>query len=356
MRWERVEELAERAPSVADLQFHKLELVAARRLRERGGRLPPQLREAERQRALVDLAAHDVLRRIRAAYDGRLVLFKGPEIATRYPTPELRPYRDLDLIVDDAGAAHRALLAAGFAPTGMWAPHVDLHHLQPLCWPGLPLGVELHSRPHLPDGLRAPPVAQVLRTAVPARFADGLVDAPEPAAHTLLVAAHAWAHAPLAHIGQLIDVALLAEEVEPARLDALARRWGCRRLWRITRTAIDMLLVGAPMPSTVRLCAPHLRAVRERTVAERHVEELVSPLLGLPPMSGGGQAARALARRVRRGDDETWSHKLMRTRRALRHARLRHSEHEARLPVEDRHIGAIRGLQPSPIPERKVSS
>ena len=355
MRWERVEELADRAPSIADLRFHKLELVAARTLRARGGRLPPELREAECQRVLVDLAAHDVLRRIRAAYDGRLVLFKGPEIAARYPAPELRPYRDLDLIVDDAAAAHSALLEAGFAPTGIWAPHVDLHHLQPLCWPGLPLGVELHSRPHLPDGLRAPSAAQLLDATVPARFADGLVEAPEPAAHTLLVAAHAWAHAPLAHIGQLLDVALLAEEVEPARLDALARRWGCRRLWRITRAAIDVLLDGAPMPAPLRLCAPHLRAVRERTVAERHVEELVSPLLGLPATRGGPQAARVLARRVRRGDDETWSHKLMRTRRALRHARLRHSEHEARLPAEDRHIGGFKGLQPSPIPERKVS-
>lgn len=356
MRWERVEELAGRAPSVADLQFHRLELVAARRLRERCERLPPELREAERRRALIDLAAHDVLRRIRAAYDGRLVLFKGPEIAMRYPAAELRPYRDLDLIVGDAAAAHIALLEAGFAPTGMWAPHVDLHHLQPLCWPGLPLGVELHSKPHLPDGLHAPSAAQLLGATVPARFADGLVEAPEPAAHTLLVAAHAWAHAPLAHIGQLVDVALLAEEVEPAQLDALARRWGCRRLWRITRAAIDVLLDGAPMPATLRLCAPHLRAVRERTVAERHVEELVSPLLGLPATRAGSQAARVLARRVRRGDDETWSHKLMRTRRALRHARLRHSEHEARLPAEDRHIGGIRGLQPSPIPERKVSS
>ncbi|HWI08614.1 MAG TPA: nucleotidyltransferase family protein [Solirubrobacteraceae bacterium] len=354
MRWERVEELAGRAPSFADLRFHRLELVAARRLRERGEPLSPQLRDAERDRVLIDLAAHDVLRRIRRAYPGRLVLFKGPEAAARYPAAALRPYCDLDLLADDAAAAHRALLDAGFAPTGMWAPHVDLHHLQPLRWPGLPLGVEVHSRPHFPDGLRAPSVSELLDSTVPARFSDGIVDAPDPATHALLAATHAWAHAPLGHIGQLVDVALLALEVEPERLDALARRWGCRRLWRITQMAIDALFHDAPMPAIARLCAPHLQTVRERTVAERHIEEVVSPLLGLPAGRGAMQSARALARRVRRGDEETWPHKLMRTRRALRHARLRRSEHEARLPPDDRQIGGFKGLQPSPVPEREV--
>jgi len=354
MRWERVEELAERAPSVADLRFHRLELVAARRLRERGASLPPALREAERDRALIDLAAHDILRRIRSAHGGKLVLFKGPEVAVRYPAPMLRPYRDIDLIAGDAAAAHRALLDAGFVPVGMWSPYADLHHLQPLSWPGLPLAVELHSRPHLPRGLRPPSAAELLADTAPARFGDGIVDAPDPGVHTLLVATHAWAHAPLAHIGQLLDVALLAEEVDPARLEALARRWGCRRLWRLTRATIDALFDGAPMPAAVRICAPHLEPVRERTVAERHVEALISPLLSLSAAQATAQAAHALLRRLRRGGDETWSHKLMRTRRAMRNAHLRQSEHEACLPAEDRHIGGVPGLQPSPVPERKA--
>lgn len=355
MRWERVEQLADRAPTVADLHFHRLELVAARRRRERGERVPAQLRDAERYGAANAMAAHDVLRRIRAAYPGRLLLMKGPEVAARYPDPVLRPFRDLDLIADDAPAAHRALLDAGFALAGLWAPHIDLHHLQPLCWPGLPIGIEIHSAPHFPDGLRAPTAAELLRDAVPARFGAGIVEAPSPCAHTLLVAAHAWAHAPLGQIGQIVDVALLAREADGAQLDALASRWGCTRLWRATQAAVEALLGDQrALPPVVRICAPHLTEARERTLRERHVEELASPLFGLPARSAARQTARVLARRVRPGDEETWSHKLMRVRRALRNAGLRHSEHDARLPAEDRYVGGIRDLVPAPIPERKV--
>lgn len=355
MRWERVETLADRAPRLTDLHFHRLELVAARLRRVRGEHVPPQLGDAERYAAVNAMAARDVLRRIRAEYGGRLLLMKGPEVAARYPDPALRPYRDLDLLVDDAPAAHRALQAAGFAPTGNWAPHVDLHHLQPLCRPGLPIAVELHSAPHFPDGLRAPALSELLRDAVPARFGDGIVEAPSPAAHTLIVAAHAWAHAPLAHIGQLVDVALLAAETDAEQLEALARRWRCARLWHATQATIGALLDdGAQMPLAARICAPHLSAVRERTLGERHIEELTSPLFGLPVAGAPAQTARVLARRLRRGDEETWSHKLRRARRALRNAGLRHSEHDARLPAEDRHIGGIPGLEPAPIPERKA--
>lgn len=355
MRWERVEQLADRAPTIADLHFHRLELVAARRRRERGERVPPQLRDAECYAAVNAMAAHDVLRRIRAAYPGRMLLMKGPEVAARYPDPALRPFRDLDLLAEDAPAAHRALLDAGFALAGAWAPHVDLHHLQPLCWPGLPIGIELHTAPHFPEGIAPPPVAELFAAASPARFAGGIVDAPAPAAHALLVAAHAWAHAPLAHIGQLVDTALLAAEADRAQLDALARRWGCRRLWHATQAVIDALLCAdRALPAAARVCAPHVREARERTLGERHVEELLSPLFGLPPSRAAAQTARILVRRVRPGDEESWAHKLMRARRALRNARLRLSEHEARLPMEDRHIGGFSGLEPAPIPERKV--
>lgn len=353
MRWDRVEQLAERATSVAELQVHGLELVALRRLRARGAAIAPQLAASERLSAVIAMAAPVLLTRARDAYDGRMALMKGPEIAARYPDPALRMYSDIDLLVDDAGAAHRALRAAGFEPSGLWAEHVALHHLQPLCWPGLPITLELHARPHFPGGLRAPATSQLLAGAVPARFGGGRVDALAPAAHTLVVAAHSWAHAPLANIGQLVDVGLLAEECDRGQLDALARGWGCERMWHATIATTDALLDGAPLPVAARVLAPHLRAVRERTLLERHIEELASPLFGLPRPAAVTQTGRVLARRLRPAAEETWPRKLARARRALRHGRLAHSEHEARLPAEDLHVGGVQGLQAAPLHERR---
>ncbi len=352
MRWERVEQLAARAPDPSDLRFHRLELVAARRLRDAGEEPAPQLGDAERLAALVALAAPVVLGRARAAYGGRMALFKGPELAARYPDPALRPYRDLDLLVDDAPAAQEALLAAGFAPTGLWADDLELHHLQPLCWPGLPLGVELHSGANVPAGLRAPSTRELLDGARPGRFAGGIVDAPAPAAHALLVAAHAWAHAPLGHLGQLVDTALLADEAGEEQVAELARRWGWERLWRTTRSAIGVVLEhGGRPPVAIRVCAPHLAAARERTLLERHVEELASPFFGLPAPRAATVAASVLARRILPSEEETWARKLRRARRALGNRRLAHSEHERRLAPSDLHVGAPRGLHPATSPE-----
>ncbi len=351
MRWERVEALVERAPQLSDLQLHGLDLVAAQRLRARGAELPPALLAHVRVAAAIALAAPVLLRRARTAYDGRLLLFKGPEVAARYPDPAMRNYSDLDLLADDAPAAQRALLAAGFVRTGLWAPHIDVHHLQPLAWPGLPIAVELHAYPHVPAGLRPPPTRELLATAVPSCFAADVVETLAPAEHTLVVAAHAWAHDALANIGQLLDVALLASQTDRPTLRALAARWGWQRLWRATEATLEALFDDGRPPAAQRLCAPHLRAARERTLLERHVAELAGPAFGLPPRRAALESARVLRRRILPGPEETWRRKARRARRALRHRGLRHSEHDARLPSEDLQIGAIPGLERAPVPE-----
>ncbi len=48
----------------------------------------------------------------------------------------------------------------------------DIHHLRPLWWPGLPLVVELHSRPKWIDGVAGPPVAELLEASAPGRLAS----------------------------------------------------------------------------------------------------------------------------------------------------------------------------------------
>ena len=116
--WTAVERLADRAASIDDLRAHRIHLIAARRLRALGRPVPAALANEMRASAACALTVPLLLRRVRAALDGPLVVIKGPEAAAHYPDPVLRPYGDIDLLVRDAAASQRALLAAGFFPIG----------------------------------------------------------------------------------------------------------------------------------------------------------------------------------------------------------------------------------------------
>ena len=80
--------------------------------------------------------AAELLSDARAAYDGRMLLTKGYELALRYPERWLRPFSDVDLLVDDSAEAQRALLTAGFIEVGKPSIFEDIHHLRPLWRPG----------------------------------------------------------------------------------------------------------------------------------------------------------------------------------------------------------------------------
>ena len=118
---------------------------------------------------MVGLAAIHLLQRVRAGDDGRIVLMKGLEVGAHYPDSALRPFRDLDLLVDDADLAQQELIEAGFEPTGDERLYVGIHHLRPLRWPGLPLVIEIHDRPKWLDWQAPPPTAELLNAAVPSR-------------------------------------------------------------------------------------------------------------------------------------------------------------------------------------------
>ena len=64
-----------------------------------------------------------------------------------------------------------------------------------------------------------------LSLAVPSATGINGLLAPSPAAHALLLAAHAWAHHPLGRIGDLIDVAAVLPADERPAAAALAQRW-----------------------------------------------------------------------------------------------------------------------------------
>src|SRR4051812_42622287 len=219
--WDRIDLLLERAPNEAALRLHRVELLEAQRRRAQGLEVGSLVTD-EMEALIRDLAVVPLLTRVREAWDGPLVLHKGAEVALDYPGPRLRRFCDLDILTDDAAGAQAALLAAGFQEVGEEASH---HHLRPLFLPGLPLNLELHSRPHWAERLPEPATSELLATAVPSRLGVEDISTLAPTHHTLVLAAHAWAHEELGRLGNLIDIAVTLQRADEAEVAALARRW-----------------------------------------------------------------------------------------------------------------------------------
>jgi hypothetical protein len=333
--WDRIDALIERAPHEQALRLHRVELLESRRRRAAGLALG-RLAEDDMIAIACDLAATPLLTRVRNAYDGPLVLVKGAEVALDYPEPRLRRFRDLDLLTDDAEAAQAALIAAGFQEVGDPRLYRDIHHLRPLWWPGLPLVIELHSRPKWIDGIPEPSIAELLVSAVPSRLdVEGLSTLPA-AHHALVLAAHAWAHEPLGRLGQLIDVAVTLRRGDEEEIAALARDWGCSRMWRTTLAAVRSVIEGEGRSTAVTLWATHLAEVRERTVFEWHLKDLLAPLWGLPPAAVPGALLAELRATSQPEGPESWRAKVTRARLATRNAGLARSEHNLVVAASDR--------------------
>lgn len=333
--WLGVDRLIDRAPTIHDLRRHGLQLLAAQRWRELGRPIPEQLRHDDQLAAAVTLTAPLVLERVRTAWPGRVAVMKGPELAARYPSPQTRAYSDLDLLVDDAAEAQKALLAAGFRPVGDPRLYVDIHHLRPLVAPGLALAVEVHDRPKWIDGLEPPPTDELLASAVPSASGLSGILALGSREHALLLAVHSWAHEPLARISHLLDVALMAEGVEPTELSSLARSWGVERVWTTTAKAADGVLLGGGGSFPMRTWARNLARARERTVLESHLERWLAAFSALPPHKALAASARAVAWGARPAPGESWRVKLRRVRRALRSPFVGLSDHRHELAIRD---------------------
>jgi hypothetical protein len=327
----RLNGLLDSAPSLHDLQHHRLLLVGARRRRELGLIVPDRMLGAERMSAAGMLAASPLLAQVREAIDGPVLLVKGAEVARRYPDPALRSFGDLDLIVPDAARAQRQLLRAGFELCGKAAEYEGIHHLRPLRLDGLPLYVEVHHEPKWIDGFEAPAVDDLIALGVPApHLCEGVLVLP-PAPHALLMAAHTWAHYPLTPLRDLLDIALVAQAADPAELDRLAAEWGLGRVWRTTWRATNFLFGDGRRPLSTRTWARHLVHVRERTVLESHLQRWLAGLWAVPPTRAAGHLRRAIANDLRIQGDEGVGTKLGRTRRAVRNAFVRKSHHDEAL-------------------------
>lgn len=340
--WDRIDSLLEKAPNEEALWLHRVELLEARR--RRANRLDVgSLASNEAAAAVCDLAVTPLLARVREVWDGPLVMHKGPELSLDYPGPRLRRFCDLDLLTDDAAGAQAALLAAGFVEARQEESNGVIQHLCPLRWPGLPLTVELHSQPNWVDGIPAPTTDELIASAVPSRLGVDGVAALEPTQHALVIAAHAWSHQPLGRLGNLIDVAVTLLRADESEVDELARRWGCRRMWRTTRAAVGAVLEASGRSAAVALWARHLRGVREPTVLEWHVRSALAPVWGLP----GARVPEAVVTQARATAGpkagEPWRSKLRRAGLALRNARTARSEHN--LALDARGLTTMEGTE-----------
>ncbi|MEA2662420.1 MAG: putative nucleotidyltransferase, partial [Chloroflexota bacterium] len=326
--WAGVDRVIDRAWSLDDLQSHRLQLLAARRWRQCGRELPSRLRSQEHTATVLSLLSPYVLARARAAYDGTIVLMKGPEVGARYPDPILRPYCDLDLLVDDAPAAQRAFLAAGFTTLGEDAAYEGRHHLCPLRAPDVPLKVEVHRRIEWPKWGPPPDTEELLASAVPSAIGvDGLL-ALRPDHHALALAAHSWSGAPLRRILDLVDIAAVTEDLDRRAVAAIARGWGIEGVWRTMIDAADALLLEVP-GARVPPWARDIRDVRDSTVFENHLARLLGPLWALPLHRGLHVAVRAVADDLRPTVGESWAVKRGRARRAVLHPTTPLAEHHA---------------------------
>ena len=337
--WNGVDRLVDGAADLSDLRAHRLHLWAARRRRIRGLGVPEDLANEEQGAAVAALAATALLQKVRSAYDGPLIVMKGPEVAARYPDHTLRAFLDIDLLPEDPVAAHRALIAAGFEADGYPETYYEhLHHLRPLHWPGLPLLVELHRRPYWVDWTPTPSREELFSLAVPSSLAVGGLLTFEASAHAVVLAAHSWGRVPLGRLSELVDIAAMLESGDRDEAQALAHRWQLAGMWRTTVHAADSLLYGTPRPACVRLWARHLPAVRETTVFGNHVRRWLSLFSALPPHQALRAASRTLGRELLPAHGETWAEKLARSRLAIRNAFVRRSEHDRALGSEARKL------------------
>jgi hypothetical protein len=325
--WARVDRLIDRAPRESDLRAHGIHLLAAQRFRSLGRPVSAQLEDDAWSAAVFSLAAPFVLERVRESCSGQIVLMKGPEVAFRYPGPALRGFRDVDLLVPDAEAVQRRLVAAGFEPVGLPEKYAAIHHLRPLAYPGLPLLVEVHDRPKWPEYLPTPAKEELLDAAVPSSIGIDGIDTLPPAHHALVLAAHAHAHGPVTKLVHALDIALMAGDADRDELTALARRWEMEHLWRTTSAIADALFADGRKPLALRLWARGLPAARERTVLESHVEEWLAPFWAYRARVAVKATASLLADEVRPLDDETWRDKFRRAVRVVRHPFARLSDH-----------------------------
>jgi hypothetical protein len=314
--WQAVDDLLEHA-RVDGILAHGLGPLAAHRLRGLGEPVPSLLEPEEQLARMAVLTSIPLLRRIRDLTDGPLVLVKGAEVACLYPG-RARSFSDVDLLAVEGNAVHEALMTAGFAEADDQEIVDDYRHLPTLEAPRLWLKVEIHTRPIVPDGVRSPPLAEIVEASVPSALGVEGISAPHPVHHALMLAAHGWDdHEPLATLRDLIDVAAVSWDADQGELARTARSWGIEGIWRTTHGVVRALFDEGPQTAGLRLFGRHLPDVRERTVLENHLQRWLHPYWELPFHRALLATPETLRAELLPEPGESWNEKLQRVKHAL---------------------------------------
>ena len=300
--WSRVDALVDGSTNFAGLQAHGVDLYAARRWRTIGRSIPEDFRNHERAAAMANLAVPAQLAQIRDVLDGEILVMKGPEVASYYPEPSLRPYRDLDILVHNAENAHSSLVRAGWEAVSQ----ARAHHPPELLLPGTSVSVEIHGTPNWPWWTSAD-TRELFEHAVPSTLDVAGIQTLCPAHHAVLLAAHSWQHEPIRRLVDVIDVALLAQDLDGDMLEHLAGRWGLKRVWKTTTSAIHALLLEEQSLSPARrLLIRHCQELRQRTDLESRLAYLAAGLWAPTPSTIVlATAARAILS-IRPALPESW--------------------------------------------------
>jgi hypothetical protein len=198
-------------------------------------------------------------------------------------------------------------------------------------WPGVPLAVEVHRHPNQPYCLFAVSAERIFGVAMPSAIGIPGILAPEPAAHAVVLVAHAWSHEPLASAGPPLDVAALLASTDRWRAGAVARAWGWERMWNANLAVMDAVLGGKHPSLALELWARHVPDVRERVVLENHFSRLAAPAWSLPAAEVPRAVVCALLQTAAPESEEDWVRQLRRSCLAIAHAFRPGSEHKRSL-------------------------
>lgn len=262
--WTGIERHLDTCPRDELLGAQGVHLIAAIQRKAAGRPVPSWMDDAVKIATVNAVIAPRFVREIAGIIDAPTLILKGPELAAAYPTPAMRSYGDLDLLVADPVRAQRRLIEAGFSEAiddEVQAPH----HLPYLFRAGSPFGVEVHRDPGWLWWMTGPTTEELLAAAVPSATGVAGALALPPAQHAVYASVHAWRHGPLGGLRHLIDVAALADGVDDAELHAVTSRWQARRLWRLTDETIGALFLDRTQrPLALRTWGRNLNTFEQR--------------------------------------------------------------------------------------------
>jgi len=166
---------------------------------------------------------------------------------------------------------------------------------------------------------------------------DGLMTLP-PKEHALFVAMHAWRDEPLSSLGNLLDVALLAEECDANELDRLAWQWGLQGVWNTTTEVIGSLFYQMPGHCwPLKTWARSLAPMHERTVLGAYVVSFSSGMWAPNAEQKRRALITAIGAAVRPQPGQSWPARLARVAQGIRHSRRPNSEYHALSVAPVRH-------------------